>query len=85
MSATGYLDQLLDPVTEILTPEVARKIVELKAGPVLETHIEVLRSKANEGTLSLEEDLEYKEFVEAVDVISIIQAKARRCLETKEN
>ena len=40
----------------------------------------MLRQKANEGILTLEEDAEYKDFVEAVDVISIIQAKARQFL-----
>ena len=30
--------------------------------------------------MSAEEDAEYREFVEAVDVISILQAKARRVL-----
>jgi hypothetical protein len=39
-----------------------------------------LPQKANEGTLTREEDAEYKDFVEAVDVISILQAKARRFL-----
>ena len=32
-------------------------------------------------TLSSEEDAEYKDFVEAADVISILQAKARAILE----
>jgi hypothetical protein len=39
-----------------------------------------LRLKANEGTLTPSEDAEYKDFVEAVDLISIIQTKARRFL-----
>jgi len=46
----------------------------------LEAEIELLRRKANEGKLSPEEDAAYKDFVEAVDVISIIQSKARRFL-----
>ena len=43
-------------------------------------NIDELREKANEDTLTAEEDARYKDFVEAVDVISIIQAKARRFL-----
>ncbi len=80
MSAISYLDRFLDPVTEAFTPELARKIAELHADPELENHIAVLRRKANEGTLTPEEDAEYKDFIEAVDVISIIQAKARQYL-----
>ena len=50
--------------------------------PVTEllSHIEILRGKANQGTMTAEEEAEYREFVEAVDVISILQAKARRVL-----
>jgi hypothetical protein len=46
----------------------------------LEARIGELRCKANEGTLTPAEDAEYKDFVEAVDLISIIQTKARRFL-----
>lgn len=80
MSAVSYLDRFLEPVTEVLTPEVARAIAGLRADPALQAHIDELRRKANEGTLTAQEDAEYKDFVEALDVISIIQAKARRFL-----
>ena len=65
---------------ESFTPVVARKIVNLRADAELEQHVAELRRKANEGTLSAEEDAEYKDFVESIDVISILQAKARRFL-----
>ena len=42
----------------------------------LEAHIDELRRKANDGTLTAAEDVEYKDFIEAVDLISIIQAKS---------
>ena len=80
MSTISYLDHFLEPVTEALTPEAARAIVELRADPELESRIEELRRKSNQGTLTPEEDAEYKEFVEALDVIAIIQAKARNAL-----
>jgi hypothetical protein len=80
MSTASYLDRFLQPVTEAFTPALARKLVDLRVDPELQTHIDMLRQKANEGTLTLEEDAEYKDFVEAVDVISIIQAKARQFL-----
>jgi hypothetical protein len=83
MSVTSYLDRLLEPVTEIFTPEIARKIADVRADPELQTHIDELRQKANEGTLTSEEEAEYKDFVEALDVLSIIQAKARQFLSHK--
>jgi hypothetical protein len=80
MATTSYLDRLLDPLTEAFTPKMASAIVELRADPELEAHIDDLRQKANEGTLTPAEDEEYKDFVEAVDLISIMQTKARRFL-----
>ena len=76
----SYLDRLLDPLTEALTPEFASALLNLRADPDLEAGIEELRRKANEGALRPEEDAEHKDFVEAVDIVSIMQAKARRVL-----
>ncbi len=80
MSTVSYLDRFLQPVTEAFTPELARVLVELRADDELQAEVEVLREKANIGTLSPDEEVAYKDFVEAVDVISIIQSKARRFL-----
>jgi hypothetical protein len=80
MSTVSYLDRFLEPVTESFTPAFARVLVDLRADDELQAEIEVLRQKANLGTLTPDEEAAYKDFVEAVDVISIIQAKARRFL-----
>ena len=69
---------MLEPLTEAFTPRMASVLLELRADSELEAHIDALRRKANSGTLTPEEEVEYKEFVEAVDLISIMQAKARR-------
>lgn len=80
MSTITYLDRFLDPLAETFSPEVARKIVALRAAPDVQARAETLAEKANEGNLTPAEEAEYKEFVEAVDIVSIIQAKARRFL-----
>ena len=80
MVTTSYLDRLLEPLTNAFTPEVASAVLEIHVDSELEDHINELRRKANEGTLTAAEDAEYKDFVEAVDLISIMQAKARRSL-----
>jgi hypothetical protein len=54
--------------------------LEIRADSELEVHIGELRRKANDGTLTPAEDADYKDFVEALDLISIMQAKARRFL-----
>lgn len=75
-----YLDRLLDPLTETLTPELAAALVALRADAEVEARVDELRRKANAGTLTPDEDAEYREFVEAMDIVSIMQAKARRFL-----
>ena len=80
MATTSYLDRFLDPLAEVFTPKMATALLELRADSELEAHIDELRRKANDGTITPAEDAEYKDFVEAVDVISIMQAKARRFL-----
>ena len=79
-STVNYLDAFLDPVAEVFTPQVAQKLVDLRPDPQLQARMEELRRKANNGTITVEEDREYKDFVEAVDFIAILQAKARRFL-----
>ncbi len=80
MATTSYLDRLLEPLTEALTPKMASVLLGLRADSEMEAHIGELRRKANAGALTPAEDAEYKDFVEAVDLISIMQAKARRFL-----
>jgi hypothetical protein len=46
--------------------------------------IEFLAQKANEGTLSPEEDDEYKDYIEGGDMLALLQAKARRFLKQHE-
>jgi len=80
MSTIPYLDRFLDPLAETLSPDVARRIVALRAAPDVQARAAELAAKANAGSLSPAEVTEYREFVEAVDIVSIIQAKARRYL-----
>jgi hypothetical protein len=43
--ATSYLDRLLEPLTDVLTPEVASALLDLRADAELEAHIDELRRK----------------------------------------
>ena len=76
----SYLDRLLDPLTDTLTLESATALLALRADDEIEARVDELRRKANEGSLNSAEEDEYKDFIEAVDVVSIMQAKARRFL-----
>jgi hypothetical protein len=80
MSSTTILDRFLEPVVDKFTPDFARALVDLRAEPEWEAKAAEWRRKANSGTLTPEEESEYRDFVEAVDVIAILQSKARRFL-----
>jgi len=67
-------------MAEAFTPELAQTIVGIRAEPDLQARVDELAEKATAGTLSTDEDREYKSYVEAADIIGIIQAKARRFL-----
>jgi hypothetical protein len=74
------LDEVLEPVVRCFTPDVARQIAELRAAPAVQTRLDELASKANEGDLNEQEREQYEAYVDAIDVISILQAKARKIL-----
>jgi hypothetical protein len=79
MSATStILGKLLEPVTDCFSVEMARKLLAVKADSSTEARLEVLRTKANEGDLSESERKEYQAYVDAINLIGILQAKARR-------
>jgi hypothetical protein len=74
------LDRLLDPVARCLTADVAKRLVELRADAETQARIDELAAMANEGSLTPADRAEYEGYVEAIDVVSILQAKARKAL-----
>jgi hypothetical protein len=80
MATVSSLDQFLDPVDGCLTPQVAQRFVDWRPSEHLRGRIEELGQKAKHGTLTEEEDAEYREYIDEGDVIALLQAKARRLL-----
>ncbi len=80
--STNALDRLFEPLAQCFTPDVARRVADLRADAKLQARIDELADKSTEGTLTSEEEAEYKAYVEGIDVIGILQAKARTILET---
>jgi len=74
------LDRLLDPVSNILTPEVARKLVKLRFDTKTQAQINKLARKCNQGKLKDRELREYEMYVNTIDFIGILQTKARSML-----
>ena len=77
MTMTAVLDNWLDPV---VTTEVARNLVALKADDRLSARVLELGQKSNEGALTAGEQEEYDAYISANDVVAILQAKARQVL-----
>ena len=74
------LDRLLDPLTGCLTSEGAQQLVALRADPQFQERLDTLADKCTEGQLSPDEREEYETYVHAVQIIAILQAKARKIL-----
>jgi hypothetical protein len=54
-SVDSVLEQLIQPVWQCLTPEVAKRIVSLRADSALQSRVDELADKANAATLTNEE------------------------------
>jgi hypothetical protein len=83
MSASAtltILDRFLDPVADCLPPEVARRIIDLRMDPQLQSRLDELAEKSSAGTLTNEERDEYQAYVEGMDIVGLFKAKARRSL-----
>jgi hypothetical protein len=83
MTTLHVADRMLRPVTDSLTPEVARRIVDARLDTETQARIDELAAKANRGTLTDEEREQYAEFVDYIDLIGIIKAKARLLLKQR--
>ena len=75
--ATAGLAKILDPVAQCFTPEVAKRVAELRADPAVQARIEELADKCHEGTITPEEMAEYDAYIQAMDVVALLQKKAR--------
>lgn len=78
---SAVLDQVLEP---LMTEEFARHLVGLRASPAIQARVDELGEKSNEGLLSESEREEYEAYIEANDIIAILQAQARRVLRRRE-
>jgi hypothetical protein len=76
-TAAVHLDRLLEPFAASFSLEVAAKIADLRADEAMQSRIDYLADRSNEGLLTDEEREEYAGYLHAIDVIAVLQAKAR--------
>ena len=79
-TAEHFLDRYLDPIAEVLTPQVAQRILDLQPAPEVLERVAMLAGKSNEGTLTETERDEYRSLADAGTLIALFKAKARRTL-----
>jgi hypothetical protein len=79
-TSSGILDEVLDPLANCLTPEVAKRLLAVTLEPKRQARIDELAQKANHGALSEDERREYADYIEALDLIGILKATARLAL-----
>jgi hypothetical protein len=65
------------PVFSLLTPEQTRQLAELQGDAGVALRLKELEDKANEGHLSDGERAEYDGYIEACNVVAVLQAEAR--------
>src|ERR1700689_2729150 len=76
------LDRLLDPLCQCFSVEGAKRLLELRADPVVQNRVDELADKCTEGLLTPAEASEYDIYLNVSTFIGILQAKASRMLET---
>lgn len=81
----SVLSQLLEPVGRMMPVKFAEELAAMRATPEVQRRIDDLAGKCSAGDLTLEERAEYEAYVDAIDVISLLQAKARAVLARQTN
>jgi hypothetical protein len=78
--SSAVLDRLVGPLSHCLTPESAKRLLELRPDPQLQALVDQLAEKCNEGTLTPEEQAEYASYVSFGTFVALLKSKARQLL-----
>jgi len=73
----------MEPVGACLSPEVAQRIIDLRADAKLHSRVDELANKANLGALNEAEHAEYEKYVSFASFVTLLQIKAKNVLEQK--
>jgi hypothetical protein len=75
------IDRLLEMVAGCLPPEAAAALVEVRIDAALQARLDELADRCTAGELTPDERHEYADYVRTIDVLAILQLKARRVLQ----
>lgn len=77
----SVIDRLMAPIGECLSPEVARRLVSLRADAALQARVDELADRCSAGTLTEPERAEYEQYVRFSQFVTLLQSRARRLLD----
>ncbi len=77
MSTSQAFHRGTAPIFSILTIEQTKRLAELEGDPFLADRVAELAEKANEGELSASDREEYEAYIEANNLLAVLQAEAR--------
>jgi hypothetical protein len=84
MSEAAILDRVLEPDKQAFSPDSARDILALDFSEADKDRMRQLSAKANEGTLSADEQAAMNNYERIGHLINILQSKARRSLKGRD-
>lgn len=84
-SIANILDHYFEPVTAMFTRDMAEALINRKPDEQVAARVLELGRKSNDGTLTDEERDEYKNLVDAGDLIALLKSKARQFLDDHPN
>jgi hypothetical protein len=79
-STSPVLDQLVEPLSQCLTAESAKRLLKLKASRRLSARVTHLAEKCSAGRLTPKERYEYENYVSFSTFVALLKSKVRRQL-----
>ena len=76
----AIIDEMLEPLTDALTPETAKAFANLKVPSAVQARVDQLAAKCNEGALTADERADYETYVRIGNLLALIKAKAKRVI-----
>jgi hypothetical protein len=81
---TAILEQLATLSVRTMEPEIARSLLEFKFDSAQHERVKLLSEKAQQGTLTTNEQSELDEYIRVGTLLGILQSRARQVLKNLE-
>ena len=78
----AILDQLADLDVRSISPETAQTLLKLRFDEFHHERFNLLTTKAREANLTPSEQEDLDEYIQAADILAIVQSKARQALKS---